>query len=178
MNLIICDIDGVLLDHRHRKHLEPPPELAGSNVNWIKHQSAINDAPDPVLAVNVMKVHEQLQNAHAMIFLTSRMTLAIEGTMRDLKGLGFKHHKLAGAIFRLDTDSTPAPQFKANGVKDILYSLLKMGHQVLHVTFIDDCQQNINAVMAMLEQGEYPIDRDNFRIFRVDGNGIWTLICL
>ena len=148
--LLICDIDGVLLDARHRDHLMPPSELMDHNDHWLAHQQAINDTPDPVLHLNCHVV-KALAITHPLVLLTGRMELARPGTLRDV--MDFCRLSPDGLWMRPNDCHLPPGQFKAETISHILSG--SVAEDVQCVIFIDNAKSNIEAVKQAYQAGKY-----------------------
>lgn len=142
--LLICDIDGVILDPSGREHLAPPAELALQNENWMQHQQAINEAPDPILDMNSRIVH-CVASFGKLVFLTSRLEIARDGTMRDLNKAGFLYPDV---VMRGLDDHRPPSVLKAERIAAIIDV-----RKPTRVFFIDDDPRVIEAVRAC----RYPV---------------------
>lgn len=147
--LVISDIDGVLLDARHRDHLMPLSGLMHHNDNWLEHQRAINDTPDPVLHLNCHVV-KALAVMHPLVLLSSRMDLARPGTLRDINGCGLSPY---GIWLRPDDCHSTPGEFKVQTIADILRVTAFVDVQC--VIFIDDAKSNIEAVKQAYQAGKY-----------------------
>lgn len=144
--LIVSDIDGVLLDHRHRDHLIPASGQIGNNKHWLEHQHPDVVALDPVLKMNAEIVNAIHQRFHTgpIVFLTSRLEINRQATMESLWNAGHgaysdKHLRMR----QMDEHDDPAT-FKVKAMAEILRRRTDTGH----VIFIEDSQANIDAVMA------------------------------
>lgn len=143
--LIVCDIDGVVLDHRHRDHLIPAGGQTGNNKHWLEHQHPDVVALDPVLKMNAEIVNAIHQRFHTgpIVFLTSRLEINRRATMESLWDAGHgaysdKHLRMR----QMDEHDDPAT-FKVKAMAEIL-----AGSQARRVIFIEDSQANVDAVMA------------------------------
>lgn len=154
--LVICDIDGALLDARHRDHLMPLPKYAHHNDNWIVHQRAINEMPDPVLHLNCHVV-KALAIMHPLVLLSSRMELTRPGTLRDINTSDLSPY---GIWLRPDDCHLPAGEFKAQTIAEILRVTSFVDVQC--VIFIDDMRSDIEAVKRAHEAGDYGLVEMHF----------------
>jgi hypothetical protein len=144
--LIVCDIDGVLLDHRHRDHLIPAGGQTGNNKHWLEHQHPDVVAMDPVLAWNayVVASMERGMDGCRVVFLTSRLEINRRVTKESLRRAGFTVYNDNRLRMRqMDEHDDPAT-FKVKAMAEILRRRTDTGH----VIFIEDSQANIDAVMA------------------------------
>lgn len=143
--LIVSDIDGVLLDHRHRDHLIPAGGQTGNNEHWLEHQHPDVVALDPVLQMNadIVDAVETRFDSHPVVFLTSRLEINRRATKEGLRRAGFNvyNDKLL-RMRQMDEHDDPAT-FKVKAMAEILQHW-----RLERVVFIEDSQANIDAVMA------------------------------
>lgn len=142
--LIVCDIDGVLLDHRHRDHLIPAGGQTGNNEHWLEHQHPDVVALDPVLRVNASFVASLQRGIDCnLAFLTSRLEINRRVTKESLRRAGFTIYNDNRLRMRqMDEHDDPAT-FKVKAMVDILQDSTDKV-----VIFIEDSQVNVDAVMA------------------------------
>lgn len=156
--LIVCDIDGVLLDARGRDHLMPCISVRTSNEAWAAHQNAINDKPDAAFVQGIDIVNRLYGTAETkLVYLTSRIETAMPGTVRDFTAYGIPP---APIYMRSVSDEMPPAQYKANRLLEILDD--SYYQDIRNVIFIDDHPTNLNEVMKFAKAGAYPIPVERF----------------
>ena len=156
--LIVCDIDGVLLDARGRDFLAPCDKTNTTNAAWKMHQDAINNKPDPAFIHGIDIVNRLYGTVGSkMIYLTSRIETAMGGTIRDFKSYGIP---AAPIYMRSIADEMPPAQYKAHRLADILDDVYY--RDINHVIFIDDHPANLNEVMKLAKAGAYRIPVERF----------------
>lgn len=138
--LIVCDIDGVLIDSSARDHLIPKGVESLDNKNWIKHQSfTTGDKP----IVGCLEKLNRLDGTE-ILFLTSRMAINdhVYQTLRLLPRVdipfSLKHY-----CFRTEHDSRPSHIFKAGELTSfILNNCSDSSYD--EIVLIDDLMTNLD----------------------------------
>lgn len=146
LNLILCDLDGVIFDHSGRDHLIPAAENISDNKAWEDHQSCT--AVDPVIWHNVSLIKQMASHPDTqLVFFTSRLeNCAGYDTKAALTLLGLlpdgDHMRL---FMRPATNNYPPAKFKAFQAMEIVQEFNVLCN-IGTVTVIEDTVDNLKAI--------------------------------
>lgn len=159
--LIVVDIDGVLFDHTWRDELMPPPADAHRNEAWLRHQDPAVVALDAPIDMHVTMLHGMFQALQVcpkpepfeVTTLTSRLECNREVTLRRLDEIQFgptavpagqpRYHHIDRAM----SDERPAPNFKAEALRQVLHD----NPQVCRLLIVEDSADNLAQMVHVAQ---------------------------
>lgn len=120
--LIICDVDGTIVDNQHRQHLVPEDVSIASN--WDDFSKACkNDKPVCNIINQVKDLYDHCVGMRDLIFLTSRGESAESETLEQLNQLfDLNHYQWQLAMRPMDCHEG-AVNYKRKALPNLIDSL-------------------------------------------------------